>query len=423
MIRVIASIYGIQTASKMLPLIAETKDFKISGYVAKPEVNRANRSYMTILLNHRYVKSYPVMKAIQAGFHTLLPIGKFPVTVLMIDVHPHLVDVNVHPSKLEVRLSKEQELQQLVTDAIKDVFAEETLIPRASEGTVRKQVSRDKSEQVPLAFDEETRLDESKSDRSEKKSGPDANPDYSEFASGREEPRSGESVRKETGKADTKKDVPFEEREERQATHVYEEGLPRQRERVPKLYPIGQHHGTYILAENESGLYLIDQHAAQERILYEYFREKVDDPPKTQQDLLVPLTIELTNQEHDVFIQHKNEIERMGMSVELFGQRSYLIRSVPVWFPDGDEEAILYEWLEQLKEGKRLSAGVIREEAAILMACKAAIKANRHLRSDEMERLLDDLRSCEDPFTCPHGRPVIIHYSTHDIERMFKRVM
>ena len=422
-IRVIASIYGIQTASKMLPLKAETKDFKISGYVAKPEVHRANRSYMTILLNQRYVKSYPVMKAIQAGFHTLLPIGKFPVTVLMIEVHPHLVDVNVHPSKLEVRLSKEQELQQLVTDTIKDVFAEETLIPRAAEGAINRQVTRDKSEQVPLAFDEEAHFDEPKSDRSDTRSVSDVNTDSFEHKQIPEEPRSEDRKRTETVRADANKDILFEEKKERQATHVYEEEISRQRERVPKLYPIGQHHGTYILAENESGLYLIDQHAAQERILYEYFREKVDDPPKTQQDLLVPYTIELTNQEHDVFVQHKHEIERMGISVELFGQRTYLIRSVPVWFPDGDEEAILYEWLEQLKEGKRLSAGVIREEAAILMACKAAIKANRHLRSDEMERLLDDLRSCEDPFTCPHGRPVIIHYSTHDIERMFKRVM
>lgn len=400
--RVIAEIYGMQVATSMVEIHAENQDFQIKGYIAKPEIYRANRSYMTVLLNQRYVKSYPVMKAIQNGYHTLLPIGKFPVVVLQIQVHPHLVDVNVHPSKLEVRLSKESELMQLVSESIKGAFASETLIPEVKEPVQSKKEPVKKPQQLPLNMDSGNRPED---DRQEY-------PDIPSKIS--EKPAAFESTQYIEESCEIKKSEPVDSSNEI---------APQATSRVPKMYPVGQLHGTYIIAENEQGMYMIDQHAAQERIYYEFFKKKVDDPPKTQQDLLVPLTVELTLQESATFSEHLDEIRRLGMDVEPFGQRTYLIRSVPVWFPDGDEEAILYEWLEQLKTGRKLSVGAIREDAAILMSCKAAIKANRHLRHDEIEQLLEDLRQCNEPFTCPHGRPIIIHHSTQDIERMFKRIM
>ncbi|AOM83109.1 DNA mismatch repair endonuclease MutL [Salisediminibacterium beveridgei] len=402
--RVMAAIYGMQVALNAVEINAENQDFNISGYIVKPEIYRANRTYMTVLLNQRFVKSYPVIKAVQNGYHTLLPIGKFPIVVISIRVHPHLVDVNVHPSKLEVRLSKETELMQLVTDAIKEAFAQETLIPEVKESVpLKADEKQKKSDQLSLEFDEQQH----------RKEEPKRSSDY--LAQISEERVSFEN--KESADEDqvSKKS---ESRFESSNGDIQKENV-----RVPKMYPVGQLHGTYIIAENELGMYMIDQHAAQERIYYEFFRNKVDDPPKVQQDLLVPLTVELTQQEAAIFSGNLDEIRRLGMDVEPFGQNTYLIRSVPVWFPDGDEEDILYEWLEQLKTGRKLSVGAIREDAAILMSCKAAIKANRHLRLDEMEHLLDDLRQCTDPFSCPHGRPIIIHHSTKEIERMFKRIM
>ena len=402
--RVMADIYGMQVASNAVEIHAENQDFKVSGYIVKPEIYRANRSYMTVLLNQRYVKSYPVMKAIQNGYHTLLPIGKFPVVAIQIQVHPHLVDVNVHPSKLEVRLSKESELMQLVTDAIKDAFAFETLIPEVKE-PVNSNVKKKERKLDQLSFEL------GGADRQQ--DGPKHFSDHwNQVSEGSASFESNASMEEATAPEDVNQEVEPKDAGS-QSEHI----------RVPKMYPVGQLHGTYIIAENEHGMYMIDQHAAQERIYYEFFKHKVDDPPKAQQDLLVPLTVELTQHEDAIFSANLDEIRRLGMEVEPFGQNTYLIRSVPVWFPKGDEESILYEWLEQLKTGRKLSVGALREDAAILMSCKAAIKANRHLRHDEIEQLLEDLRQCTEPFTCPHGRPIIIHHSTKDIERMFKRIM
>lgn len=192
---------------------------------------------------------------------------------------------------------------------------------------------------------------------------------------------------------------------------------------IPALYPIGQMHGTYILAQNELGLYLIDQHAAQERINYEFFREKVAEQTPHVQELLTPFTIECTAQEAALIDTNLEKLEAVGVFLDSFGQQTYRVRSHPVWFPDGLEEETIRELLDQLLENARIDIGKLREDAAILMACKAAIKANRHLRDDEIQALLDTLRLCEDPFTCPHGRPVIIQFTTYEMEKMFKRVM
>jgi len=168
---------------------------------------------------------------------------------------------------------------------------------------------------------------------------------------------------------------------------------------------------------------MIDQHAAQERIKYEFFREKLSSTDSRLQDLLVPLTFEFTLAEEELIHEHQHTLEKVGLFMEPFGTRTFVIRSCPTWFPQGQEEDTIGEMLEQLKSERTIDIGKLREEAAILMSCKAAIKANRHLTNDEMFQLVETLRTCQDPYTCPHGRPIIIHYSTYEIERMFKRVM
>jgi DNA mismatch repair protein MutL len=193
--------------------------------------------------------------------------------------------------------------------------------------------------------------------------------------------------------------------------------------RVPPFYPIGQMHGTYILAQNEKGLYIIDQHAAQERIKYEYFREKVGDVQSELQELLVPITLEYSTDEALKIMEHQHELERVGVFLEPFGHNSFILRSHPQWLPKGEEKELMEEMIEQLLQMKKVDIHKLREEAAIMMSCKASIKANHHLRQDEIQALLDELRTTSDPFTCPHGRPIIIHYSTYEMEKMFKRVM
>lgn len=203
----------------------------------------------------------------------------------------------------------------------------------------------------------------------------------------------------------------------------HEEEAVEPKERVPIMYPIGQMHGTYILAQNENGLYIIDQHAAQERIKYEYFREKVGEVEPNVQDLLVPLTLHYSKNEAIIIDEHLEDLAKVGVFLESFGAGSYIVRCHPTWFPKGEETTLIEEIIQQVLDNRNIDIKKLREEAAIMMSCKGSIKANHHLRDDEIRALLDELRRTSDPFTCPHGRPIIIHYSTYEMEKMFKRVM
>lgn len=273
---VLAAIYGTAVAKKMLPLHVSSLDFEVKGYIALPEITRASRNYMSSVVNGRYIKNFPLVKAVHEGYHTLLPIGRHPITFIEITMDPILVDVNVHPSKLEVRLSKETELHDLIRDGIKDVFKQQQLIPSAQ--LPKKSAPVIKNEQQFITFDEKP---------PERKV-----PEKSHASS--YSPMKLSSVVKEPVDAEEElpplqfdappivdqeqtlevSDVSAEEPETFEQ-ECHEEQQQPASERVPIMYPIGQMHGTYILAQNENGLYIIDQHAAQERIKYEYFREKV----------------------------------------------------------------------------------------------------------------------------------------------------
>ncbi|KRU16629.1 MULTISPECIES: DNA mismatch repair endonuclease MutL [Bacillus] len=427
---VLAAIYGTAVAKKMVPLHVQSLDFEVKGYISLPEVTRASRNYMSSVVNGRYVKHFPLVKAVHEGYHTLLPIGRHPITFIEMKMDPILVDVNVHPSKLEVRLSKEQELHELIKQGIKDVFQKQQLIPSAS---VPKKAPMPaiKNEQQSLTFDAK------KANTNEART------------SLPYQPESLESVVYETNQMDTygtptqemtgasspvfNEDTPSERIhvEESAASLEYEESVLREdaaetiseNERVPVMYPIGQMHGTYILAQNERGLYIIDQHAAQERIKYEYYREKVGEIEQEVQEMLVPLTFHYSKNDMLIIEEHKEILTKVGVFLEPFGSGSYIVRSHPQWFPKGEEAELIEEIIEQVLDEKRVDIKKLREEAAIMMSCKGSIKANRHLRNDEIKALLDELRQTNDPFTCPHGRPIIIHHSTYEMEKMFKRVM
>ncbi len=429
-LQVLAGIYGMQTAQKMLPFEASSLDFSIKGYAGSPEMTRASRNYMTILVNGRFIKNYVIAKAIMEGYHTLLPIGRYPIVLLNIEMDPLLVDVNVHPSKMEVRFSKEQELMELIRDAIKQTFKKETLIPS---GAPVKREEKPKSEQTQFTFMERSVPEQKPVVPTPppippgaegfsviyEPPEPDVKPPVQQAAAEEtpvwkdEEPAEAEVMMPEDSPSAEPEELPQEEappKGERES-------------RIPPLYPIGQLHGTYILAQNDQGLYMIDQHAAQERIKYEFFKEKVGEVNKELQDMLVPLTLEYSTDDFIKLEENKGELEAVGVFLEPFGQNSYIVRSHPTWFPAGMEEQIIDEMIHQVLTLKKVDIKKLREEAAIMMSCKGSIKANRHLRNDEITALLDELRHTNDPFTCPHGRPIIIHYSIYELEKMFKRVM
>jgi len=428
--QVLASIYGISIAKKMVPIKASTLDFTITGYLALPEITRASRNYISTMINGRFIKNYSLVRSIQDGYHTLLPIGRFPIVLLNVEMDPILVDVNVHPSKMEVRFSKEQELCELVSNAIKEVFKKKELIPA---GFIHEKKPVPKEEQASFSFDtgRETSIPVSVPafepanfmQKVEKEAE-----NWIAPAPVMEEnmPLTGEVFEEKSAFQVPIFSEPSNDSFPASSGEVWEEEEIEEiveGPRVPPLYPIGQMHGTYIFAQNEKGLYIIDQHAAQERIKYEFFREKVGEVHNELQEMLIPLTLDYSLDEWMKIEENKAELEKVGVFLEPFGQQSYLVRSHPQWFPKGEEKETIEEMIEQVLSMKKVDIKLLREEAAIMMSCKGSIKANRHLRNDEIQSLLDELRTTSDPFTCPHGRPIIIHYSTYEMEKMFKRVM
>jgi DNA mismatch repair protein MutL len=447
LLHVMAAIYGVQVAKLLLPISGETLDYRWTGFVSKTEVTRANRSYLSTLVNGRYVRSYALNNAIMRGYHTLLPVGRYPIVVLQIEMDPALVDVNVHPAKLEVRFSKEEELCEAIERSVKETLRQGLKIVQplqAERGAkVVTQVQQPRFElelpkpTAPLTptLEVSPRLREWM--EREQTQRPPIRPEPPEqreaaAAAERAEPTAAPPVVKEalTPYREAAASSPANEgTAESPATEALAEENPAdagKRPAVPLFYPVGQVHGTYIVAQNDEGMYLIDQHAAQERIFYEYFMAKLAEESVASQILLFPHTIECTAAEAAQLEKKLPMLRSFGLEVESFGSRSYIVRAHPHWFPEGSELEVIEELIQfVLEAGDKETADILRmrEKAAIMMACKAAIKANRYLTHTEMESLLNQLRETTSPFTCPHGRPIVIHFSTYDLEKMFKRVM
>ncbi|MCD1257346.1 DNA mismatch repair endonuclease MutL [Paenibacillus athensensis] len=540
LLQVIAAIYGTATGKMMVPVAAESLDYTMTGFIAKPEMTRANRAGMSTVVNGRYVRNFALNQAILQGYHTLLPINRFPVAVLHIAMDPSLVDVNVHPAKLEVRFSKEAELTALIEAEIKRALGRQVLIPQGKPGAAKGAYVQEQLEltRVADAAPELAAGSAAEADRAVGAGGPAGSglragealagaggplggaasaaaygaagesgngaPDEHGGAAGRERsdaaaaggplgarpnaafaaaaeadgaaaplpgdadapPEPGEaplaaglpsgprireaapSYRPQGDAAYAAKAAPggagastgkqpqrqpayggTPSQASRKANEAFLDALPEaggapKLPAFPQLDPIGQMHGTYIVAQNDAGLYLIDQHAAHERIHYEYYYEKFGNPAEASQELLVPITLEFTPSEAAVILDKLVLLEQAGVYMEAFGGSTFIVRAHPHWFPAGEEQAIVEEMCEWLlSEKKSVEIAKLREKSAILCSCKASIKANQALRTAEMEALLDRLAACRNPYTCPHGRPIVVSFSTYELEKMFKRVM
>lgn len=392
--QVIAAIYGMAIAKKMIPFEGESSDYRIHGYASLPEITRASKNYLTLFVNGRWVKHYSVQQSIVNAYHTFLPIERYPLVIMNIVGDPYLTDVNVHPSKQHIRLSKEKELQQLVEDTIRNSIRSVMRAPEIAEKPKKALVS---SEQMDLW-----------------KSKP-VQPKYSE-----NQPMHTFNKTPETLMVKE----PVENHQESFVPPIENMQAVSSKEPFPELDIVGQIHGTYIVGQSVDGFYLIDQHAAQERIKYEFFRDKVGDVDAGErQSLLIPLSMHYSADEALRLKEYANQLEEVGVSLEEFGPTTFIVRDHPVWFPKGFEEEIVKELVEQVLTNRKADVKKLREDAAIMMSCKRSIKANHYLTKDDMIKLLFDLRQAEHPFTCPHGRPVIVHFSTYEIEKMFKRVM
>jgi len=420
LIHVIHALYGKQVASHMVQVEAEDPDFRLTGLVARPEVTRSNRSYLSIILNGRYIRSVPLVQAVLQAYDTLLPVGRYPIGVLCVETDPKLVDVNVHPAKLEVRISKEKTLYDLIVQSVHQALHRQVLVPKVEKKTGGPTVRKTQVMQERLSFDRPAGRPESdgypslsRPIREDRVNEPPSRQEMTESVS-----RAGL-----TGQETVPDRLSIQSQEKPEQTPTVAEQESEEKSRFPMMEPLTQVHGTYIVAQSEDGFYLIDQHAAHERIYYERFLRRMKETDPEQQPLLVPMTVECTLAEAETIRSKLDDLRAIGLEVEPFGGTTFLVRSHPRWFPDGQEEAIIREIVDWLKEHGLVDTVRLRDASAKLMACKAAIKANRHLRREEMERLLEELGACANPFTCPHGRPILVHFSTYEIEKMFKRVM
>ncbi|MFJ7950637.1 DNA mismatch repair endonuclease MutL [Lysinibacillus sp. NPDC096418] len=422
--QVLAAIYGVHNAKKMVSFSGESQDYKVSGYVSLPEVTRASKNYMSLFVNGRWVKHYLVQKAIVDAYHTYLPIERFPVVSLYIEGDPYLTDVNVHPAKHQIRLSKEPELLKLVEETIRETIRSVIRVPQMEK---KEKVVKAETEQLNI-WKPAPKLDVGKMNAIVEKlydvqTVQESNSLQVEVPEATAIEESWHTVSEESStrieESPVKQEV-FPQQEE------LKEGPEEEakKEPFPALEVVGQIHGTYIVAQMEDGFYLIDQHAAQERIKYEYFREKVGQvDPNERQALLLPLTFHYAADEALVLRENRQELEAVGVFLEEFGQSSFVVREHPSWFPKGEEQEIIEDLIEQVLTTKKADVKKLREDAAIMMSCKKSIKANHYLTKEQMDVLLSDLRKADNPFTCPHGRPVLIHFTKYEVEKMFKRVM
>ena len=377
LLKTIHEIYGLQVSSKMIEIKASNDDFDLYGYVCKPEILKSNRNHMIVMVNDRIVKNFDINKAINDAYYTYKPDIKFPIVVLKINTDPTLIDVNIHPTKQDIKLLKIDVLYELIVKTIKDALYNALLVPDALLRTPEIQNSPKEVIENIVKEQEEAYIP-------------------------------------------TTVQTEFNLKEEPKEEIIVEN--PEMKELV--LYPVGLAHGTYIIAENESGVYIIDQHAAQERVNYERNMAALKSKEVHTTNLLFPITIELSGSEFLKVKAEEEHLKELGFDIEEFGVNTFVIKAHPTWLREGYEEESIRRIIDLIVGGiSKVDPVKFNESIAITLACKMSIKANMHISHEAQEELLKELCACDNPYNCPHGRPTIIKFSNYDLERMFKRVM
>ncbi|HES2255427.1 TPA: DNA mismatch repair endonuclease MutL [Streptococcus pyogenes] len=439
----IAGIYGLNTTKKMLAISNADLDFEVSGYVSLPELTRANRNYMTILVNGRYIKNFLLNRAILDGYGSKLMVGRFPIVVINIQIDPYLADVNVHPTKQEVRISKERELMALISTAISESLKEQDLIPDALENLAKsstRHFSKPEQTQLPLQS-RGLYYDPQKNDFFVKESAVSEKIPETDFYSGAVDnsvkvekvellPHSEEVIGPSSVKhasrpqnTFTETDHPNLDLKNRQKLSQMLTRLENEGQSVfPELDYFGQMHGTYLFAQGKDGLFIIDQHAAQERVKYEYYRDKIGEVDSSLQQLLVPYLFEFSGSDFINLQEKMALLNEVGIFLEVYGHNTFILREHPIWMKEEEIASGVYEMCDMLLLTNEVSIKTYRAELAIMMSCKRSIKANHSLDDYSARNLLLQLAQCQNPYNCPHGRPVLINFSKADMEKMFRRI-
>ncbi|TEB06845.1 DNA mismatch repair protein MutL [Pelotomaculum schinkii] len=394
------AVYGAAMAREMVPLNFTEEGITITGMVGKPSISRSTRNHITLVINGRYVRCTPVTAAVEAAYQTLLPQGRKPVVILSLSIPPELLDVNVHPAKLEVRLLEEEKMAVLVKRALLEALRTKALIPSAASATHRKYQS---GLVVMPQFDTPVRQER-----------------FSELVQSRSSAQTIPESNNSPSITSTTPQPYGQLTESRLAGAEEPAGYDNQVVPFPELQPLAQLLPLYILAAGEDGLYIIDQHAAHERVLYEDF---LAGQSSTQsQCLLGPVTLELDYREAALLTERILWFTEAGFIIEHFGGNTFLLRGVPSRFPAGQEKTIFFDLLDYFREkGNDSSRTEFFHVLAASLACKNAVKSGEKLTLAAMEALLRSLSGKVNPFTCPHGRPAVIKITYRDLATRFKR--
>lgn len=441
---IIYGIYGREIASNLIPVDAEQDGIRITGWIGKPVISRGNRNYENYFVNGRYVKSSVISRAIEEGYRNFLMQHRYPFTVLSFTMDGSLLDINVHPTKMELRFSDSAAIYRLVSDTVKTSLSRRELIPDVTLEETKPPVGarngaghRPEQEQNPSAAfsrpeqaaspssvdarPEQTRKLPGTASRPEQVRKPSEAPSYPEpfekkrWNMLREEQASYEKNAAQTA-ASPEKNGTFQQME------LFDERLL-SRQNVPEHKLIGQVFDTYWIVQFRDSLYIIDQHAAHEKVMYERLTNSLKEKEFTTQRLSPPLILSLSMQEETLLKKYEQYFRDIGFEIEPFGGREFAICGVPGNFFGLTDRDLFLEMLDSLSDAAAQPSAELLNQKLATMACKSAVKGNNRLSVSEANALIQELLSLENPYNCPHGRPTIISMSKYELEKKFKRIV
>ena len=442
---IIYHLYGRDITKALLPIAHESELFKVSGFIGKPMISRGNRGYELYFVNGRFIRSQILSKAIEDAFKPFLMQHQYPFTVLYFEIDSSLLDVNVHPTKMELRFSNQQELYREVQSILSASLVHRDIIPEVPVDTLKKnEMEVPKIEKVMPEPFEQKRLEEiRKAVRKDSPyeikypvSRPMGTGSVSSAAQEKlldtiksmpPEDMMEERIQKEPLPEQSKKELEKELAKEAYGAKPegsYEQGSFLKEEEMAKQKIIGQLFDTYWLVEYNDRLFIVDQHAAHEKVMYEKLKKQFEKKEFTSQAISPPIVITLSMREAEVLERFKEQFTKLGFEIEHFGGAEYSICGVPGNLYRLNTKDVLIEMLDELTDGisERATADVILDKIAS-MSCKAAVKGSQRLSLPEMEQLMKDLMKLDNPYNCPHGRPTIIAMSKYEIEKKFKRIV
>ncbi|MGX7079539.1 DNA mismatch repair endonuclease MutL [Gemella parahaemolysans] len=502
--KILSKIYNMGVARNMIEFSGNNDDYKVFGYISVPEETRASKNYINIFINGRYIKNYGIQNAIIDAYGTLLMINRYPLCVINIEMDPILLDVNVHPTKQEVRLSKEAELIRLIKEVIAERLSNYTYIPQGMNNVLTKK-EKAKIEKINFLDELDNKFGdvEDKNIFSEEKKEPEVDlevelsfPDTQEevvshviqedellfggdlLTNSREEKTPVQSKentfnqrsktqriksdlpdlsysshprdnRNKFGDKPTKKEIEnfmnfskkednasYDDRTEKVVSNVVKDDShfneikdakivqddDTKVRTLPDLKVLAQIFKTYILSEADNKLFLIDQHAAAERYNYEKLQREFIERKNYKKQMLIPLMFDFSVEEAAEVRNNLEKFEELGIVFEEFGDNSYVVREFPGWIEE-DEEQMIKIIVEKVLRNNNITFNELRNDAIAMASCKMSIKANQVLTDFEMNKVISDLYECKNPFTCPHGRPIITKMEKKDLEKMFKRIV